>query len=187
MRPTPEPDPEQLSLESLERQLRALPPSEVPEGLSSKLVAAIPPIKTGSAATATGAKKLWTWMTGVGLICVTTGALFVARHLLWNTAPSAQPNDRPSGTSSSTTQKEAPATSKVIQQYERTISVDPYNADAWFNLAKAQAEARRANDAIASAQKALDVARSRNRSDLAATIEAWLRSYRAAESRPSAR
>ena len=71
----------------------------------------------------------------------------------------------------------APAALKTVQKYEQIVSVDPYNADAWFALAKAQADLHRSEDAIASAQKALDVARSRNRSDLAGTIETWLQSY----------
>lgn len=182
VRPTPDPDPKRLSLESLEKELRALPPSEVPVGLSSKLVAAIPPIKGASAATATGINKLWLWIVGIGLICVTTGAAFVALQVLRGTKPSAPSNGNPPALASSTV-KSGPAASKAVQQFERTVTLDPYNAEAWFNLAKAQADAHRADDAISSAQKALDIARSRNRSDLVATIEAWLRSYRAKQPR----
>jgi hypothetical protein len=65
------------------------------------------------------------------------------------------------------------------------VHFDPYNAEAWFSLAKAQADVHRSADAISSAQKAIDIARSRNRSDLVDTVEAWLRSYRASESRRS--
>jgi tetratricopeptide (TPR) repeat protein len=82
--------------------------------------------------------------------------------------------------------KDVPAASKAVQQYDRAVTVDPYNADAWFALAKAQADLHRSEDAISSAQKALDAARSRNRSDLAGRIEAWLRSYRQAQSSRSA-
>jgi thioredoxin-like negative regulator of GroEL len=155
--------------------------------LSSKLVAAIPPIKAAGAATTTTVNQLWPWIVGIGLICVTTGGAFVAWLMLSHAKPSAQSNGNPAAAPSSTTAKNASAASKAIQQYERAVSVDPYNADAWFSLAKAQADAHRPEGAISSAQKALDVARSRNRSDLAATIEAWLRSYRATQTGQSAR
>jgi tetratricopeptide (TPR) repeat protein len=69
-------------------------------------------------------------------------------------------------------------TSKAIQDYEEAVRVDPFNADAWFALAKAQAAANRPGEAVSSAQKALDVARSRDRNELAQTIEAWLRLHR---------
>ena len=74
-----------------------------------------------------------------------------------------------------------------LQQFESAVRLDPYNADAWLSLAKAQADVHRTDDAISSAQKALDIARSRNRSDLIGTIEAWLRSRRATKSGPSDR
>jgi len=69
-------------------------------------------------------------------------------------------------------------TSKRTRDYEEAVRVDPYNADAWFALAKAQAAVDRADEAVSSAQKALDVARSRDRNELAQTIEAWLRLHR---------
>jgi outer membrane protein TolC len=67
------------------------------------------------------------------------------------------------------------------------VRIYPYNADAWFSLAKAQADVHRSADAISSAQKAIDVARSRNNAGFVNTIETWLRSYRAAESGRSPR
>jgi tetratricopeptide (TPR) repeat protein len=74
-------------------------------------------------------------------------------------------------------------TSKAIRDYEEAVRVDPYNADAWFALAKAQATANRPDEAVSSAQKALDVARARDRNELAQTIEAWLRLHRKGGSR----
>jgi cytochrome c-type biogenesis protein CcmH/NrfG len=176
-RPTPEPDPKRLSLESLEEQLRALPPSKVPDALHSKLIAAIPPAKA-AAATATGLARFWPWIAGVSLICVAVGVALYSRQTFWNPKPHADSNENLDAAASSKLAKEPPATSKAVQQLENAVRLDPYNADAWFSLAKAQADVQRTEDAISSAQKAIDIARSRNRSDLAGTIEGWLRSHR---------
>jgi cytochrome c-type biogenesis protein CcmH/NrfG len=180
-RPTPDPDPERLSIESLERQLRALPPSEVPGTLSSKLIATIPPAKVAGA-TAAGVTKYWLWIAGISLVCIATGAVLISRQTFWNPKSPSETNENPGAAASSTTSKDTPATSKAIQQFESAIRLDPYNADAWFSLAKAQADVHRAEDAVSSAQKALDIARSRNRSDLVGAIETWLRSRRRTKS-----
>jgi tetratricopeptide (TPR) repeat protein len=183
--PTPEPDSERLSLESLEAQLRALPPSKVPDALHSKLIAAIPHAKA-AAATATGVARYWPWIAGVSLICVAVGAALSSRQMLWNPKPLSGANENLDAAASSKAAKDPPATSKAVQQFENAVRLDPFNADAWFSLAKAQADVHRAEDAISSAQKALDIARSRNRSDLAGTIEGWLRShYNAKSGRPN--
>ena len=155
----------------------------MPDALSSKLIAAIPPAKAAGA-TATGVTKYWPWIAGVSLICIAAGAVLYSRQIFWNSKPPLGANENPGAAASSTAGKDPPATSKAIQQFENAVRFDPYNADAWFSLAKAQADVHRTEDAISSAQKALDIARSRNRSDLAGTIEAWLRSHRAAKSGP---
>jgi tetratricopeptide (TPR) repeat protein len=148
----------------------------VPGTLPSKLIAAIPATKAGGAA-ATGIIKYWPWVAGVGLICIAASGVFYSRHMLWNSNAPAESKQNSGPVEAATSDKKVPATSKAVQKYEQIVSVDPYNADAWFALAKAQADLHRSEDAIASAQKALDVARSRNRSDLAGTIETWLQSY----------
>jgi tetratricopeptide (TPR) repeat protein len=180
-RPTPEPDPERLSLESLEAKLRALPPPEVPGALSSKLIATIPPAKAAGTAAA-GITKYWLWIAGVAVIFIATGAVLISSQTFWNSKSPSEAKENPGAAASSTTRNGTPATSKAIQQFETAVRLDPYNADAWFSLAKAQADVHRAEDAISSAQKALDIARSRNRSDFVGTIEGWLRSHRAAKS-----
>ena len=91
-RPTPEPDPERLSIESLEAKLRALPPSEVPDSLSSKLIAAIPPAKAAGT-TAAGVTKYWPWIAGVGLICIVAGAVLYSRQTFWNSKPPLGTNE----------------------------------------------------------------------------------------------
>jgi tetratricopeptide (TPR) repeat protein len=153
----------------------------VPESLPSKLIAAVPATKAGGAA-ATSVITYWPWIAGVALISIAASAVVYSRHMLWNSKPPAASKENAGARGPSTIGKDAPATSKAIQQYEQAVRFDPYNADAWFALAKAQAAAHRSEDALSSAEKALDVARSRNRSELAGTIQAWLRSYRAAQS-----
>jgi hypothetical protein len=177
----PEPDPRRLSLEALEQKLRALPPAAVPKGLPSKLIAGIP---AGKAAGSVGTQLVrhWPWIGAVGVLCVALSAMVYS----WvvngkSTAPAANENGNAAATS--ITEKGAPATSIMIRDYEQAVRIDPYNADAWFGLAKAQAGAHQTADAITSAQKAVDVARARNRLDLAGTVETWLRSYRAAQSK----
>jgi hypothetical protein len=180
--PTPEPDPYRLSLESLEEKLRALPLAPVPEGLPSKLIAAIPPTK---AISSLGSRIIgrWPWIGAVGVMCITVPAVVYSWLMHLNSKPSTELNENRGATVSSTVGKDVPGSSKAVRDYEQAVRFDPYNADAWFSLAKAQANARQSADAISSAQKAIDIARSLNRAGLVDTVEAWLRSYRASESR----
>ena len=168
----PQPEP---SLEPLERQLRALPLPAIPAHLPSKLIAAIAPMPT-AAGTVASIWKLWPWMAAIG------GAGVMAAALTYTWLANRNPNPAPpakveSGAGNSTNVLDAP-TSKAIRDAEEAVRIDPYNADAWFALAKAQAATNRPDEAISSAKKALDVARSRNRNDLVQTIEAWLRTHR---------
>jgi tetratricopeptide (TPR) repeat protein len=180
VRPSPEPDP-RLSLESLEQQLRALPPPVVPESLPSKLIATIPPAKA-AASLATSIIARWPWIAGVAVLCITVPAVFYSWQMHGNPKPGAESSENRDPMIPSTGGKDVPASSKAVRNYEQAVRIDPYNADAWFSLAKAQANVHRPDNAISAAQKAIDIARSRNRSDLASTIEAWMRSYRAAQS-----
>ena len=171
--PSPESDPRRLSLESLEEKLRALPLPPVPENLPSNLIAAIPPTKAISSLGR-----------GVGVICIAVPAVVYSWLTHTNSKPPAGSNENQGAAVSSADGKAAmPAPSKAVREYEQAVRFDPYNADAWFSLAKAQADVHRSADAISSAQKAIDIARSRDRAALVDTVETWLRSYRASESR----
>ena len=180
--PSPEPDPGRLSLESLEEKLRALPLAPVPEAFSSKLIAAIPPIKPISSL-GNRIIRRWPWIGAVGVMCITVSAVVYSWLLHLNSKPSTESRENRGATVSSTVGKDVPGSSKAVREYEQAVRFDPYNADAWFSLAKAQANAHQSADAISSAQKAIDIARSRNRADLVDTVEAWMRSYRASETR----
>jgi hypothetical protein len=181
----PEPDP-RLSLEALEEQLRALPPAEVPADLSSKLVAGIQ-VSKATSSFGGAAARLWIWVGAVSVICValSTGVYFTVDGSSSKVTRPASENGNPADSSS---RKEADAaSSKALADYEQAVRVDPFNADAWFALAKAQSDVQRSADAMASAQKAIDVARSRNRLDFAGNVEAWLRSYRGSQNKRSAK
>ena len=180
--PSPEPDPRRLSLESLEEKLRALPLAPVPENLSSNLIAAIPPAKAGSSLGSRVTRR-WPWIGAVGVVCITLSAVVYSWRTRMNSMPPAGSNENQGAAVSSTDGKDMRAPSKAVREYEQAVRFDPYNADAWFSLAKAQADVHRSADAISSAQKAIDIARSRNRSAFVDTVETWLRSYRASETR----
>jgi cytochrome c-type biogenesis protein CcmH/NrfG len=154
----------------------------VPAGLPSKLIAAIPPTTVVSSP-GSGVRRLWPWIGAVGVICITASAVVFSWLVHLNSKPAAESNEDRSPT---TNKKVTPTSSKAVQDFEQAVQFDPFNADAWFRLAKAQAEVHRTADAISSAQKAIDVGRSRNSTAFVDTVEAWLRSYRAAESRRTA-
>jgi hypothetical protein len=180
--PSSEPDPRRLSLESLEEKLRALPLADVPEHLPSNLIAAIPPTKAVSSLSSSVARR-WPWIGAVGVMCVAVSAVIYSSLTHMNSKPPAGSNENQGASVVSTDGKDTPPTSKAVQEYEQAVRFDPYNADAWFSLAKAQADVHRSADAISSAQKAIDIARSRDRAALVDTVETWLRSYRASETR----
>jgi cytochrome c-type biogenesis protein CcmH/NrfG len=173
-----EPDPHRLTSESLAEQLRALPLAPVPDGLPAQLAAAIPPATTVGTP-GSRVPRHWPWIAAVGVVCITTSAVVGSWWMHVNSKPPAAPNENGHP---STIENQPPTSSKSIRDLEQAVSVDPYNADAWFSLAKAQAEVHRSADAISSAQKAIDVGRSRNRTAFVDLVEAWVRSYRASES-----
>jgi cytochrome c-type biogenesis protein CcmH/NrfG len=175
--PPPDPDP-RLSVESLEQQLRALPPAQVPEALPSKLIASIPAAKAAGSLVTSIASR-WPWIVGVAVLCITVPATIYLWQMDWGTKPPAGADANRESADSSNAGKNEPATSKDIQTYEQAVRFDPYNADAWFSLAKAQAQVNRSEDAISSARKAIDIGRSRNRSDFVGAVETWLRAYQA--------
>jgi hypothetical protein len=179
----PEPDP-QLRLESLEKQLRPLPPPSVPVVLPSKLIAGIP-IPAPTSSLAVSVTKQWPWMPGIGAMGILILSLGHAWLACSNSNAFPESNANGSATDQLVTGQTAAVPTKTIRDCEQAVHIDPYNADAWFNLAKAQADMHRSTDAISSAQKAIDVARSRNRIALANTVEAWLRTYGATRSEQS--
>jgi hypothetical protein len=173
----PEPDPRAASLESLKMQLRALPPPAVPAELAGRLIAAIPPVSAAGAAA--GVWKVWPWMAAIG------GAGVVAAALTYTWMANRNPRAVPAvkaqeGATENSTSAPNASSIKAVRDAEQAVGFDPYNAEAWFALAKAQAAANQPEAAVSSAEKAMDVARSRERSDLAQTIEMWLRSHRKA-------
>jgi hypothetical protein len=125
----------------------------------------------------------WPWIAAIGVVCIVMPAVVYTWMMHLNWKPPTGSGEKRDIKVASPAGKSVPATSKAVQKFEQAVQVDPYNADAWFSLAKAQADVHRPDDAISSAQKAIDVARSRNRAALVDTVETWLRSYRASESR----
>jgi cytochrome c-type biogenesis protein CcmH/NrfG len=173
--PNPDADP-RASLEAIEAQLRALPPPNVPAGLAGKLISGIPPVVAGTAAS-TVAVKLWAF--AVGILAVGAVAVGLIVHRL-NADKPAMPNANGEANpnapgSNAAANPIAPALQKELQRWDEAIRNDPFDANAWFNLAKTQLQTRRKADAISSAQKALDIARSGRRPDLVAPLEGWLR------------
>jgi tetratricopeptide (TPR) repeat protein len=148
----------------------------VPDALRSKIVAGIPAAKA-AVSLATSITSRWPWIAGLAGMFVMVSVAFYAWQMHGSSKPPVGANEDGNPTVSSPAMKNASATSKAIQKYEQAVLVDPYDAYAWFGLAKAQAEVNRSEDAISSARKSIDIARSRNRSDLVSVVETWLRSY----------
>jgi cytochrome c-type biogenesis protein CcmH/NrfG len=173
--PNPDSNPP-ASLEAIEAQLRALAPPDVPAGLAGKLIGSIPPVVAGAAAS-TIAVKIWAVVVGV----IAVGAVAVGLTVQWLSggnpvAPNANGNaNSKTPAAQAAPAAIAPALQKELQRWEEATRNDPFDASTWFNLAKAQLQAQRKADAIASAQKALDIARSGRRPDLVAPLEAWLK------------
>src|SRR5882757_7527021 len=90
--PSPEPDPRRLSLESLEEKLRALPLAAVPEGLPSKLIAAIPAAKTVSSV-GSGVVKRWPWIGAIGVMCITLSAVVYSWLTRLDSTPTTGSNE----------------------------------------------------------------------------------------------
>jgi protein O-mannosyl-transferase len=67
---------------------------------------------------------------------------------------------------------------EAIAQYEQTLKLQPNNPRACANLAKAYAATNRFEAAIATAEKGIEIARSRGDEQLADAIRNWLEGYR---------
>ncbi len=72
---------------------------------------------------------------------------------------------------------------EAIEQYQQALRIEPTYIDAYHNLALLYAELRRPAEAMATAQKALEVAQSVGQTALAKDIENWMNTYRAGLSR----
>jgi cytochrome c-type biogenesis protein CcmH/NrfG len=173
---TPEPDPRRASLESIEAQLQALPAPEVPEGLAAKLILSIS-TPSAAAVAAAGINKAWFYFVGIVAAGAVAAVIFSSLSTK-NDAPRAADADAMQKSPKPTaTELTLPGKSKSSREAERAVPVDPYNADAWFSLAKVQASEGKATEAISSARKALDIARSGKRPELVTPIETWLREH----------
>ena len=69
--------------------------------------------------------------------------------------------------------------SAAVHEFQETIRLDPGHAEAYGNLAKAFAALERPREAIATAEAALELARSTGEQESARQIDAWLETYRA--------
>ena len=68
---------------------------------------------------------------------------------------------------------------QAIEYFQKAIRLQPNFVAAYTNLAQAYAQAHLTDQAIATAQKALDLARSSRQTELVRQIQAWLDEYRA--------
>ena len=68
---------------------------------------------------------------------------------------------------------------EAIEQYKQTIRLKPDAFEAHYNLAMIYASMHQSSEAVAAAQKSLEIARSQGRTQQAKQIENWLNSYRA--------
>lgn len=73
---------------------------------------------------------------------------------------------------------------EAIEHYRQAIRLKPEFPEAYANLARAYANTNQPAEALATAQKALDKARSLGLMALAKQIEDWLNNYRASLSAP---
>ncbi|HEY2826996.1 MAG TPA: tetratricopeptide repeat protein, partial [Pirellulales bacterium] len=65
---------------------------------------------------------------------------------------------------------------EAVQQFKRALELKPKDARIYFNLAMTYEMLERGDEAIASAQTALELARSQGQTALAQQVEAWLNS-----------
>jgi len=70
--------------------------------------------------------------------------------------------------------------SDAIPHFESTLRLDPNFLDACINLTKAYSDVGRPADAITTAERALRLAESQSRPDIAAQLQNWLRAHRPA-------
>jgi protein O-mannosyl-transferase len=71
----------------------------------------------------------------------------------------------------------------AVEQFEEALRLDAHHFGALTNLTKAYARLQKPQQAMATAQKALGLARSAGQDDLAQKIEAWLANYRSQQAK----
>ncbi len=71
------------------------------------------------------------------------------------------------------------ACEEAAEQFHKVLQLEPDDAATYANLTKTFAALHRSSDAIATAQHALDLARTQGQKELAQQIEDWLKQYRA--------
>jgi tetratricopeptide (TPR) repeat protein len=71
---------------------------------------------------------------------------------------------------------------EAIEHFQQALRLKPDVAETCANLAVVYAKTNQPSAAIASAQKALDIARSKGQTALAKQIEDWLTTYQARQS-----
>ena len=73
-----------------------------------------------------------------------------------------------------------------IEEFKKTIAINPDSINAYTNMTKAYVMLQRPADAIASAEKALELARAQGNTAIAGDITEWLKSYRSEQADSSA-
>ncbi len=73
---------------------------------------------------------------------------------------------------------------EAIEKYNQALQIQPDNAVCWWDLALANSNMRQSGQAVACAQKALELARSQHKMELAGQIGKWLDSHRPARHIP---
>ena len=74
---------------------------------------------------------------------------------------------------------------EAIEHYKKALQLRPNSPEPYGNLALTYAQMNRPADAIVSAEKALELARSQSNTVLAERIDDWLRTYRAHQNLPN--
>ncbi len=70
--------------------------------------------------------------------------------------------------------------SEAVDHYREALRLKPTYLEAWNNLLLAYDHLHRTKEAIAAAQKLVELARSQGQTELAEKIEAWLAAQHAA-------
>lgn len=73
---------------------------------------------------------------------------------------------------------------EAVQQFKQALRLKPDDIIAYNNLAESYAKMHLSSEAVASAQKAIELARSQGQTALLKQIEDWLKSYRTNQSNP---
>ncbi len=73
---------------------------------------------------------------------------------------------------------------EALEVYRKVLELEPNDASTYATLTKALAALHRSADAIATAEQALNVARSQGQTELAQEIADWLKQYRVQQAQP---